>query len=91
MKGWKAAKKGSKRTQFGDEVPSIRIRDPLSCWVWLRNLRPAALLDEAVVALIVIIILRLILATNVDIIFLHFCSNSRFNCSDVNSFVILYL
>ena len=25
MKGWKAAKKGSKRTQFGDEVPSIRI------------------------------------------------------------------
>ena len=38
-----------------------------------------------------IIILRLILATNVNIFFLHFCSNSRFNCSDVNSFVILYL
>ena len=47
------------------------------------------LLDETVVS--IIIILRLILATNVNIFLLHFCSNSRFNCSDVNSFVILYL
>ena len=63
MQGWETTEKGRGWTQFGDEVPPIGITN--NCWIWLRGGWSAALLNEAVIALIVLSSIILDYAINI--------------------------
>ena len=83
LQGWEAGQKGFKRPQLCNQTPSVRIWDPLSIWIRLRNRWSAAILYKAVITFVGF---GFILSSTFIITFLY---SNRIICGNINSFIIV--